>query len=403
MLILNSGDTLSAITSNDTTLTVTVMGDQVNTSSGRNDYKVLYQGQPPAAGATLITVPSGFQHLVKSIHVANVTGLTPTIKFWVKGTGDDNVILATTTLPAGGNLVYASDGWHLYNSDGILQAGYVGPAGSQGPQGPQGPPGFGEDGEDGQIGPRGDAGPRGETGFPGGQGPPGFDGDEGPEGWPGVPGPAGPPGAAGAAGAAGADGAAGAAGAAGAPGPAGEDGEDGALMMMAGVSSPGMKFIAEIQPTGSTATFSALGAYRNLRIICIARGTSAVTSLAVYLFLNGDTAANYDRQIVSGSAATASAAENLGINNQGIFVCPGSTGGASLAAVADIVIPDYRGTTFYKLMMSTNFLRYGTASGNLTMRVTAWAWRNASAVTSLTFQTASGNFDTGTKFMLYGF
>lgn len=269
-----------------------------------------------------------------------------------------------------------------------------GPQGISGPEGAQGPPGYGYDGDDGEQGPPGERGSTGATGAQGADGPfgppgfPGFDGEEGPEGLPG------PPGATGAAGAAGAT------GGLGAPGPQGEDGEEGQIIIIP-VPQVGLAFIEEQMPTGAAFTFSNLGAYRHLKIIGNARGDGAST--AIILTFNGDTGNNYDRQIMSAAAATVTAAENLGINNQGVMVVPGSAAAAGLSVYGEILIPDYRGTAFHKMAMSVTALKTSTASGGLQTRQIAWSWRNAAAITSMTFTLGAGNFVTGSKFTLYGF
>lgn len=280
--------------------------------------------------------------------------------------------------------------------------GQAGAAGVSGPQGAQGPPGFADDGNDGEmgapgergsVGPQGDAGPFGPPGFPG------FDGDEGPEGRDGVPGARGEVGPTGATGA---SGAAGTAGAAGVPGPDGADGVDGEMIVIQ-VPAAGLAFIEEQSPTGTAITFSNLGAYRHLKIIGNVRGDTAATAIAINLSFNGDTGTNYDRQIVQGVGATASATENLGINpNQGIMVVPAASATAGLSGYGEITIPDYRGTTFQKCAFSTTFNKTGTSTGLMTARVVAYAWRSTAAITSITLTCSAGNFAAGTKFTLYG-
>lgn len=200
MLILDAGDTLVGRTDLDASVTVTVMGDEVGVSVASNGFRILYQGQPPAAGATLYTVGAGFQHLIRSISIVNPTAAARTIKLWAKGNADSNVILPAITLEAGGFGIHDDDGWRFYNSSGaLLTSGGTGP---QGLQGIPGPPSFVE----GPPGPMGFPvpGPRGDRGLQGlaTPGPPGFEGPQGPPGFP-LPGPKGDKGTAGAAGAAG--------------------------------------------------------------------------------------------------------------------------------------------------------------------------------------------------------
>lgn len=165
----------------------------------------------------------------------------------------------------------------------------------------------------------------------------------------------------------------------------------------------GMELIETQTPSGVTfVTFSSLGSYNHLRVMINARGDQAAATSNLIIFFNGDTAANYDRQIISGNAATALVAENFAHNTLGMILVPAASATAGFSGIGDVIIPDYAGTTFQKLALATHFYRTGTASGNMTVRVTGNAWRNTAAITSITFQLLSGNFVAGSKFSLYG-
>lgn len=120
MITLNAADTLVATAGSDTTVTVTVFGDEVTVATGAQSYKVLYQGQPAAAGTTAITVGAGLQHLISDIHVTNTTGSPATIKLAVNGSAAAYVVLATTTLAAGYSYIYSSSGWTMHDTAGSI-------------------------------------------------------------------------------------------------------------------------------------------------------------------------------------------------------------------------------------------------------------------------------------------
>jgi hypothetical protein len=164
------------------------------------------------------------------------------------------------------------------------------------------------------------------------------------------------------------------------------------------------QFIEEQTPTGTgTVTFSALGTYTHLRVLYTARSTGAVTSTTVDLRFNGDTGANYDRQNITGAATTASAAESLGQTTMNqVGAVPGSSATASYAGSGEILIYNYRDTTFFKRVTSTFSFQTGTASGAISTRTMGGNWRSAAAITSLSLILNSGNWDTGSKFTLYG-
>lgn len=220
MLLLEASDTLVAEAGAATALTVTVYA--LEDASGTRTYKKVFQGQPGSSPTTLYTVPASTTALLKSMFVANPTGMARSIKLWHDGSSDANVILPSIIIGAGEFAAYVDDGWKFFDSGGNLKT--VGQTGPAGPQGSIGIPGLqGEEGEQGFFGVpgiRGTDGAQGAQGNPGAQGPsgiPGMHGEDGNEFF-GVPGNTGAPGADGASGAPGSQ------GAAGIPGLHGDDG-----------------------------------------------------------------------------------------------------------------------------------------------------------------------------------
>jgi hypothetical protein len=169
----------------------------------------------------------------------------------------------------------------------------------------------------------------------------------------------------------------------------------------AGVSA--LVKIAEQTPSGvAFVTFSSLGSYTHLEILWSARGTEAATSTNMNLTFNGDTGANYDRQLLSGNATTVAAAEALAATSAAIGSVTAASATADMAGTGVLRIFDYRGTTFQKGGVSNENLRRATTSGNTFTRQFSIGWRNTAAITSVTITLAAGNFVAGSKFSLYG-
>lgn len=178
----------------------------------------------------------------------------------------------------------------------------------------------------------------------------------------------------------------------------------GALPPSAGVDAPAMVKIEEQTPTGTgTVTFSSLGNFTHLRLVWSGRGTNAATSTSFDMRMNGDTGTNYDRQKMSAAGLTQSDTESLGqtlINEAGVVA--GSTAPSGAMGGGEIVIVDYRGTSLWKRVTSTFAVQTATSGGGLSVRVNAGTWRSTSAITSFTLTLQAGNWDTGSKFTLYG-
>jgi hypothetical protein len=65
-------------------------------------FKKLYQGQPTDTTATLYTVPGSTTAILRHIRIVNNDTIAGTITLYDDGTADSNIILPTTTIPAGG-------------------------------------------------------------------------------------------------------------------------------------------------------------------------------------------------------------------------------------------------------------------------------------------------------------
>jgi len=168
-------------------------------------------------------------------------------------------------------------------------------------------------------------------------------------------------------------------------------------------SLPAMVKIQEQTPSGTgVVTFSSLGSYTHLYLVFSARGSQAATETAIQVTLNGDTGANYDGQRTA-SSTTDALANQVAAN----YFQPGSISAASAPASyssgGTLILHDYRGTTFYKTMQYQEAgAVLAASSGNINSRYASGFWRNTGAVTSITITLASGNYDAGSKFTLYG-
>ena len=152
----------------------------------------------------------------------------------------------------------------------------------------------------GAQGPPGETGPAGPQGPQGIQGPAGADGAAGAQGPQGIQGPAGADGAAGATGAQGPQGDAGAQGSQGIQGPQGPAGAGGTLLRVtADVANSTLNF-ADV--TGLTMALSASTTYY---FDCALTYTSAATTTALQLSVNGPAATELDYAVEMSTTATA--------------------------------------------------------------------------------------------------
>jgi ABC-type amino acid transport substrate-binding protein len=143
--------------------------------------------------------------------------------------------------------------------------------------------------------------------------------------------------------------------------------------------------------------------YAALQLMLIGRSDAAAVNDSVTLRFNGDTAANYDYEVVT-------APDNSAPSDTGVFAATSiALAGAVAAATApagavgmlELTIPNYAGTTFHKACRTLNSWKHGTAAGSLFFRDCHGHWRSTSAINRITLAGA-GNFIAGTRCTLYG-
>lgn len=152
--------------------------------------------------------------------------------------------------------------------------------------------------------------------------------------------------------------------------------------------------------SAASVTFSTIpGTYKDLIVVGQARSSIAATADTLRLQLNGDTAANYDyereNRFGAGDAANAAAF----IDVVGVA---GSTAPANVADTFEIVIVNYAGTTFHKMVRAYSEVMTAASSGGLFRQTVSGRWRSTAAVTSVTILSPADNLVAGSIFTLYG-
>lgn len=177
-----------------------------------------------------------------------------------------------------------------------------------------------------------------------------------------------------------------------------------ALEVTGAAAATGLVFIEEQTPSGTgTITFSSLGSlFKHLKIICTARGTASATANAVRIHFNGDTGANYDLEtlLVAGTSVTAGA--EMATADSDVLTISADNSPAGSAGVGEIIIHDYRGTTFRKSVTATSKHKTTDSANGIALRVRGLEWRNTAAITSVTLTLSTGNYVAGSRFTLYG-
>jgi hypothetical protein len=142
--------------------------------------------------------------------------------------------------------------------------------------------------------------------------------------------------------------------------------------------------------------------FAHLRLLLSGRGDNATPEVAVYLQFNGDTAANYDTEVMAAAAASPSSAESLGVTVLRVGRFAAGTAPASAQGSITVDIPNYAATTFHKGIVSASADRNSAVSGGLIWEADAGSWRSTAAINRIRIIVLAGNFIAGSRFTLYG-
>jgi hypothetical protein len=148
-------------------------------------------------------------------------------------------------------------------------------------------------------------------------------------------------------------------------------------------------------------TFSSIpGTYTNLRLVVMGQSSSGSTD-DVNVNFNSDTGANYDNAQIQGSAVNivGQSAQNQSTLHLGAVPSSSVT---SRPGTADVSIPSYAQTTFFKNVIS-NAIFWLASQSQMRNEIDDGEWKSTSAITSIKLVLSSGsNFVTGTTATLYG-
>lgn len=163
--------------------------------------------------------------------------------------------------------------------------------------------------------------------------------------------------------------------------------------------------IADSLLTGDAATviFSSIPAdFAHLLLVTQARGTNASLNVSGRLRLNGDTGNNYDSSNVAGTGTSVAAGEGFGVSSLDVGEAPGGTATGSIFGASLTLIPDYVNATRNKTALTLVTRKAAPNTTAFRIEIVGAAWRNNSAIVSVTFFFSSGNIVTGSRFTLYG-
>lgn len=143
------------------------------------------------------------------------------------------------------------------------------------------------------------------------------------------------------------------------------------------------------------------GTFDDLLLVCSLRGSRTdITFDQQRIRLNGDTGSNYSTRFLYGNGSTAVSSADAS-NSAGLYVGyhPSSTATANTFGNSEVYIPNYAGSTNKTANITAI---HETNASTAYAWVSADIWASASAITSMSIYTGSGNLVAGSSAYLYG-
>lgn len=143
------------------------------------------------------------------------------------------------------------------------------------------------------------------------------------------------------------------------------------------------------------------GGHDHLMVYALLQTDEAVTRSIVTWTFNNDTGANYDRQYNSASDASLLAGSQLAQTGMTIFA-HGAGGTAQYPGLQQWTIPQYAGTTFYKLALLFAMVA-DAAAGQNQAEIDTFGYRSTSAISRMKVAAPAGkNLVAGSRLTIYG-
>lgn len=156
---------------------------------------------------------------------------------------------------------------------------------------------------------------------------------------------------------------------------------------------------------GGDSTFGSISipqTFAHVKILVSGRGNAAVASASLIMRINGDTAANYDYNIIAGVAGAATAVASDAQTSLSLVSFPGTTATAARSGAGEMTLHDYRAATFQKSIWWVGGFRDGGVGGGSGQQ--SGAWRSTAAITAVTldFNAVGTGWKAGSRFTLVG-
>lgn len=145
-------------------------------------------------------------------------------------------------------------------------------------------------------------------------------------------------------------------------------------------------------------------AYSHLMLVGNTRSDFAAANRELIMRFNGDVAANYDNQTMTGSASASAASQAFATASPIIANAPAASATASVFGSFSVVVPHYTNSANNKTATARSCHKASTSSAGLQALSCSTFWRSNAAINRVTFSHLGGsaNFVAGSRITLYG-
>lgn len=156
-------------------------------------------------------------------------------------------------------------------------------------------------------------------------------------------------------------------------------------------------------PAASITTPTLAQTYKHLLVEMSMRSNAAVAATSVLVRFNADTGANYNASTIAvGTGAVGGAANGSSTDVTNAWSeITGASATANSFSAHSMEVTDYANTSKFK----SGFYRVAEVENvapTWTLRFNQFQWRNAAAISTISFAPASGSFVSGTRISVYG-
>lgn len=170
-----------------------------------------------------------------------------------------------------------------------------------------------------------------------------------------------------------------------------------------GPKAPRVLYDTELgAPDANVDITSIVQTFRSLRMQIIARGSNASTSVSCLLRFNNDSGNNYDYQNLQGNNTAAAAFSAVAGSSIVVGGAPAASATANVFGQIDVQIGDYINATRNKVLNARSALKIGTTTADVVTAAVSGFWRSNAAITRITLIPSAGNWDTGTRVIVWG-